>query len=134
MDLAVFEKDFIRKYKHANKKMIGKNKNLDDNLKAFLKGGVSELSQVFGKIIESKFTISDEEIESEFDDAEINLSAKFKAKNPEYKVFKHAVENEVLNFVKFYQAVKILDNGDRMSKFEKLCETTTSSIISNIVK
>ena len=133
MELRVFEKFFIRKFKNTNKKMISKL-SIDDSLKTFLKVGVSEIAKVFAVIIESQFVITDEEIEAEFSDAQIGLSSKFKGKNPEYAKFKQTVESEVLNFIKFYQDVKTLENGDRMDKFKELCEVTTSKIIIDIAR
>lgn len=137
MELRVFEKTFVRDFKTSSNKFVEKM-NVEDNLTTFLKGGVSEIAHIFRIIIEQQFKMSDHSIEDEILLSKVSLCSKFKAKfkanGKELSIYKNIIEAELLTFIEFYQAVKILENGDRMEKFGNLCKKTTINIITKIAK
>jgi len=133
LDLVAFEKRFVRDFKRSNREVVRKV-NTSKDLTDFLNGGVKEIAEVFKAIIDSQFEMTNEEIESEFSEAQTTLSAKFKAKNPEYSVFVSTVEAEIIRFVTYYQDVKVKENGDRMRAFKTLCQRTIVNIITKIAK
>ena len=132
MELRVFEKNFIREFKKNGKQLVQKLA-VDEKLKDFLTNGVAEMASVFKTILEAQFLLSNEEIEGEFEEAQLSLSSKFKHKSPEFAKYKSIVRSEVISFIEYYNDVKVLENGERMEEFKKLCKKTTISIIKNIV-
>ena len=127
-----FREQFALSFKKKQRNYIEKLK-IENSLKLFLKSGVLELSNLFDFILQNKFSCEIEEFQSEVDNSESILRAKFKNQNI-CEDYAQIINQEITNFIFFMQDVKIMENGNRMAAFKDLCNRTAFKIITEIIK
>ena len=127
-----FREQFALSFKKKQRNYIEKLK-IENSLKLFLKSGVLELSNLFDFILQNKFSCEIEEFQSEVDNSESILRAKFKNQNI-CEDYAKIINQEITNFIFFMQDIKIMENGNRMSAFKDLCNRTAFKIITEIIK